>query len=653
MTSPNSDLNAELAARLEQLDQHHRRRRLRRLESEADFLSNDYLGLSRHPELVVAIERELRAHGAGGRASRLLAGGSASHERAERLSAEWLGAEAGLLFPSGYQANVGLLQGLAERGDALFSDALCHASLIDGARLSRASVQVHRHFDLEELDWRLSRSGAARRRWVLTEGVFSMDGDLAPIAELLELCDRHDASLIVDEAHSVGLLGDHGAGAVSAAASAGADLSRLAARLVAGGKALGVGGACVVSSGVVRDWLINRSRAFIFSTAPPTALPAGFARAIELAAEAREERRRCLANAAIIARSVDAPEPAAAIVPWILGSDADALEAAADLERAGIAALAVRPPTVPEGTSRVRLVANADQSRGDLERLGRAVDGVRRSLLSGREARAECTPGAQAPLSPRSPSHHSEAALAETPPPKATAPVDSPSTTTAEALAPVVVVVGTDTGIGKTVSSAALLRAALNRGPARYWKPVQTGDDDDTREVGRLSGAPPEALAGPVRHFPLPASPHEAAAAAGEEITVAQLDERLLELRVASATPLLIELAGGLLVPYRLDASQADWLQNHGLEVVLIARSGLGTLNHTSLTLEALRQRKLRIRGLLLVGEPHPSNRDTLARLNPGLAIFELPILGEADQAPTADHITAWVAGQELNALLP
>jgi 8-amino-7-oxononanoate synthase len=669
--SGGSDPRADWSARLAELEARDRRRRLREQPQGDDFLSSDYLGLTRHPELRAAINRALREEGAGGRASRLLAGGGEAHRHAERAAAEWLGEPAALLFPSGYQANLGLLQAVAEPGDLLLSDELCHASLIDGARLSRAQVQVYRHVDLDELDWWLGRSRAARRRWVLTEGVFSMDGDVAPIAELLELCARRDAHLLVDEAHAAGLLGPRGAGATAAAIEAGADCSHLAARVLTGGKALGVGGACLVGSLELRDWLVNRSRAFIYSTAPPTALAAGFARACELAAEADEARTRCLSNATVIARAVDAPAPGAAIVPWVLGSDARALAAAEHLEAAGIATLAVRPPTVPEGTARIRLVAQASQERAAFARLARAVGATREALgaVPG-AARGECsgradladltevaelaerTPGAQAPLSPRQSSPRSEAAQAD-PTPHAARPTEAPSPAKTDALASTLAVVGTDTGVGKTVTSAALLRAALDRGPARYWKPVQTGDDDDTAEVGRLSGAPPGALNGPLRHFPLPASPHEAAAAAGEEITVGRLDERLLELRAASAAPLLVELAGGLLVPYRMDATQADWLQHHRLSVVLVARSGLGTLNHTALTLEALARRDLHVRGLILVGEPHPSNRRTLERLHPDLPVFELPLLAGEGSAPEADAVAAWVRSQDLSVVLP
>src|SRR5262245_32659218 len=213
-----------------------------------DFASNDYLGLARDPRVVEAARAALAVHGAGGRASRLLGGGSPLHVACERAAAEWLGAEAALLFPSGWQANAGLVSALAGRGDAVFSDRLNHASLVDAARLSRARVFVHAHLDLEELERQLASAAGARRRLVLTEGVFSMDGDRAPLAELHALCARHDAHLVVDEAHAAGLLGPEGAGAWAAARVAAEGEARLAARVVTGGKALGVAGAFVAGS---------------------------------------------------------------------------------------------------------------------------------------------------------------------------------------------------------------------------------------------------------------------------------------------------------------------------------------------------------------------------------------------------------------------
>src|SRR5262245_585681 len=285
-----SRLDQELAAELE-------RWRARGLGRDARLLgaipgidlgSNDYLGLSRDPRVVAGARAALEEFGAGGRASRLLRGGSPLHERAEAAAAEWLGAEAALLFPSGYQANLGLVGALVGRGDAVFGDRANHASLVDAARLSRAQVFVHAHLDLAELERQLAHARGARRRLVLTEGVFSMDGDAAPLAELDELCRKHDAWLVVDEAHAAGVIGPAGAGAW-AALGARADV-RLAARVVTGGKALGVAGAFVTGSRMLREQLVNHARTFLFTTAPPPAIAGGLVAAIELARAADAER---------------------------------------------------------------------------------------------------------------------------------------------------------------------------------------------------------------------------------------------------------------------------------------------------------------------------------------------------------------------------
>ena len=568
--------------------------------AELDFVSNDYLGLARHPRVVAAARLALDEHGAGGRASRLLGGGSPLHEKAERAAAEWLGAEAALLFPSGYQANIGLIGALAGRGDALFSDAANHASLIDGARLSGARVFVHAHLDLEELERLLERAREARRRIVLTEGVFSMDGDAAALAELDELCARHDAWLVVDEAHAAGLLGPQGAGAWAALERSGP--ARLAARVVTGGKALGAGGAFVAGSARLVQTLVNRARSFVFTTAPPPALAGALLAAIEECRRADAERARTLGLARELARRLGAREPAGAIVPYPAGEPARALELAATLRARGFAVAAVRPPSVPEGGSLLRLVCHATNSESALDELARFL-------------------------------------VEQGPPPRPRAlPEDA---------ARVLFVAGTDTGVGKTLVAALLLRAARSAGKAAYWKPVQTGTESDTRTVGTLTDARPHELLPPAWTLELPASPHEAARHAGTEIDPARLEKGLEGLRRALlGTQLVVELAGGLLVPYRSaprTATQADWLERAHLPLVLVARSGLGTLNHTLLSLEALRARHLEPRALFLVGEPHASNRATLAELG-GVPIFEVPPLAPLSNAT----LDGWLARNDL-----
>ncbi len=563
-----------------------------------DFGSNDYLGLSRDPELARALAAAVE-FGVGGRASRLLAGGSPLHEESEAALAAWVGAEAALLFPSGFQANVGLVGALVGRGDAVLSDRLNHASLIDGARLSRAHVLVHEHCDVGDLDRALRRARSARRRLVLTEGVFSMTGDLAPLAEIDALCRRHDAWLVVDEAHAAGLLGEQGAGAWAAADVRGEH--RLCARVVTCGKSLGVAGAFVAGSATMRAQLIHAARSFLFSTAPPPPVAGALVAAIARCRAADDLRARALANACRLALLLGLPAPAAAIVPVVVGDSAGALALSERLRAAGFYAPAVRPPTVSPEAAGIRVVCRADHTEHQVDALA--------ALLAERGG-PPCAPAAAA-------------------------------------RAAVTCVAGTDTGVGKTVVSALLLRAAQRLGPARYWKPLQTGDDDDRAVVRELSGAPEATLLENHAHFRLPASPHEAAAAAGARVDPDALHLDFERHREAAADRLLVEFAGGLHVPVdmRPPLLQLDWLVRMRADVVLVARSGLGTLNHTLLSLESLRARGVHPRALFLVGAPHASNVATLRQLAGIELVFELPPVDPL----SAESLDAWLARNDVS----
>ena len=338
----------------------------------ADFGSNDYLGLATDPRIVEAVVEATKTYGVGGRSARLLRGGCLLHERAEAAAAAWLGAEAALLFPSGYQANLGLVGALVGRGDAVVSDRDNHASLIDAARLSRARTLVHAHNDLDDLERALRSAAGARRRLVLTEGVFSMGGDTAPLAAIEELCRRYDAWMVVDEAHSAGLLGPDGAGAWASVSNNVTD-SRVCARIVTGGKALGVAGAFVVGSDSLRQVLIHKARSFLFTTAPPPALAAGLLAAIACCRGADHQRSAVLGLARSLAERLDLPEPDAAIVPVPVGGAEDAVALAKTLEQRGFYAPAVRPPTVPPGESRLRVVCHADHRPEQIAELARVV----------------------------------------------------------------------------------------------------------------------------------------------------------------------------------------------------------------------------------------------------------------------------------------
>jgi 8-amino-7-oxononanoate synthase len=605
----NDDLRDHLARELAQQDALGLRRELTgRGDGLADFTTNDVLGLARDPAIAAAVADAARTHGAGTAASRLLGGDHALHRAAERACAEWLGAESALLFPSGFQANLGLLQAFAEPGVLFVSDAANHASIVDGCRMARAArahVVVTPHRDVAAVERALANAESAPRRFVVTESVFSMDGDRAPIEALLDVCERHDAHLFVDEAHAVGLLGPAGAGVVAELAERGVDVSRVAARLVTGGKALGQSGAFVVGDTTLRAWLIQRARSLMFTTAPPPSLAAGLIAAIQRARAADAERTTVLRSARRLAAAMDLPEPDAAIVPFVVGSSERALELAERARAAGLDVRAVRHPTVPRGTERLRFVLHAFNTDDEIDRLVSLLRDAARPAASSTAAR----------------SGRSRA----------------------------IVVVGTDTNIGKTVVSALLMRHARARGNARYFKPVQTGTDSDTRTVAELAGLARHEWVTPLHELPLPASPHEAAAAAGTSLDPEALLRGIDRVRTeAHDAALVIELAGGLRVPYTLRFDQGDLLERAALPLVLVARSGLGTLNHTQLTLEALRRRHLEPRALFLVGEPHSSNAATLRVLAHVEHVYEVPQFRRLD----TEALDAWLAQNDLEPVL-
>lgn len=342
-----------------------------------NFASNDYLNLTSDPRLISAARRATRRWGAGAGASALIVGHLPPLRRLERDLAAWQGSEAALVTSSGYGANLAAVSALAHRGDAVFSDELNHASVIDGSRLSRAAVRVYRHGDVYHLKELLRTAGAsARRRLILTDSVFSMDGDLAPLPELLELARRHDCLLIVDDAHATGVLGAHGRGAVELLLGDDA-LAAHADRLVKVGtlsKALGSQGGFVCGSRKVIEYLVNKARPYIFSTAlaPPAAAAAR--RAIAIVAAEPEPRRQLLHLADLLRgklRAIGLPETSSRcpIVPVIVGEAARAVEMSQRLEEHGLLVPAIRPPSVPEGTSRLRISLTAGHGEEDVLRL--------------------------------------------------------------------------------------------------------------------------------------------------------------------------------------------------------------------------------------------------------------------------------------------
>lgn len=362
MSDPLKYLEAELA----QLE----RRELLREPPEPfapgmrSFCSNDYLGLAAEPP---------PAAPAGSGASRLIAGERVEHRELERGLASWTGAEAALVFSSGYAANVGVLSALASAGDLVVSDALNHASIIDGARLSRARVAVVPHLDLVAVRAAL-RTREQGRAWVVVESYYSMDADGPDLAALRQICDEAGAALVVDEAHAFGVLGPGGRGRC---AEAGIRPDVLIGTL---GKALGSQGAFVAGRAALKAWLWNRARSFVFSTGLSPASSAAASRSLAYLAEHPELPARVVSLAGRLRSRLEAGGVRAAgfghVVPIVIGDPREAMDAAAAIRAAGVAVHAVRPPTVPEGTSRIRLTVTAAHEPSDVDEAADAVLGV-------------------------------------------------------------------------------------------------------------------------------------------------------------------------------------------------------------------------------------------------------------------------------------
>ena len=328
--------------------------------------SNNYLGLADHPRVREAAAEAAMRYGAGSGASRLVSGNMTIHRRLEDRLADFKRSDACVLFGSGYLANAGVVSALAREGDVVFSDALNHASIIDGCRLARAETFVYHHCDVDHLEWGL-RQAEGRGSLIVTDGVFSMDGDVAPLERIVELARRYDARVMVDDAHGMGALGPDGRGAV-AAAGLEDDVDVIVGTL---GKALGSYGAYVCCDTGMARYLINTARTLIFSTAlPPPAAAAAIA-ALELLREQPRRVEKLQRNAAVLREALaeeDLPVPASTtqILPVIVGDAGDAVRASERALEEGVFAQAIRPPTVPPGTSRLRLAVMASHTKSEL-----------------------------------------------------------------------------------------------------------------------------------------------------------------------------------------------------------------------------------------------------------------------------------------------
>jgi len=343
-------------------------------EEYINFSSNDYLGLANHPDLIRASQRAMEKFGFGSGASRLLCGGSSLHEELEKKTAKFKGTESALIFNSGYAANTGIIPAIAGEGDAIFSDELNHASIIDGCRLSRAKTYVYKHKDTEQLE-RFLKMSDGKQKIVVTDSVFSMDGDIAPLKRIHEICKEHNAILYIDDAHATGVLGN-GKGALS---YLGIKPYPWIIQMGTFSKALGTFGAFVTGSKDTIDWIINTARSFIFSTAlPPCVIGASIA-SLDLVEKNSSLIDRLWANRDKTVKGMsklgynltDSETP---IIPLKSETVEDALEMSRYLFKKGIVVPAIRPPTVKE--PRIRITVTAAHTDEDIEKLIKALDSL-------------------------------------------------------------------------------------------------------------------------------------------------------------------------------------------------------------------------------------------------------------------------------------
>ena len=347
--------------------------------------SNNYLGLADHPRVCGAAAEAAKRWGVGAGASRLISGTMTVHRRLEERLAAFAGRQSCLLFGSGYLANLGVIGALAGRGDTVFSDELNHASIVDGCRLSRAEVVVYRHADVEHLLWSMRRhSGRGKThggRLIVTDSVFSMDGDVAPLAEIVELAHSTGARVAVDEAHAIGTYGPGGRGVLAQEGLEG-EVDAIVGTL---GKALGSYGAYVCADEEMVRYLLNTARSFIYSTAPPPPAIAGALAALELLQERPHRVQRLCANARTLRRALASEgfavlEGDMHIVPLVIGDERDTLRLCQEAIEHGVFAQAIRPPTVPAGTSRLRLATMASHTATDMRMAAEVLAAAARKL---------------------------------------------------------------------------------------------------------------------------------------------------------------------------------------------------------------------------------------------------------------------------------
>jgi 8-amino-7-oxononanoate synthase len=337
------------------------------------FCSNDYLGLAGNPQLISSLRQGAALWGVGAGAAHLVSGHFAPHHELEQQLATFVGKPAALLFSTGYMANIGAVQALAGKGDTVFADKLNHASLNDAMQLSRAVAKRYRHGEMTQLGQLLAQARSGRKL-VITDAVFSMDGDLAPLPELLDLCERHDAWLLVDDAHGFGVLGEKGRGSLS---HFGLDSPRII-YMATLGKAAGVFGAFVAGEQTVIETLVNHAHSYVYTTATPPALAVALQQSLGLVEKGDALRGHLQVLVAGLREGLKGLPwqlmcSETAIQPLLVGDNRSALELSEQLRERGIWVAAIRPPTVPQGTARLRITLSAAHSEQDVEQLVEAL----------------------------------------------------------------------------------------------------------------------------------------------------------------------------------------------------------------------------------------------------------------------------------------
>ena len=550
-------------------------RRLLDLPQGIDLTSNDTLSLKNDTRLLQAAHEAGQTFGVGSGGSRLLRGNHNVHEQVEKQCAQLMGLESTLLLTSGWHAVMAFTSAFVNKNDVVLSDALNHASLVDAIRSSGAQKQIYKHLDLVDLKRQAQkiRKWHDGKVWLFTESYFSMDADLAPLNEILAIAEEFNIHLFVDHAHATGIFSE-----------AIFEHPRIMGHLLGGGKALGAAGAFLGLHQPSREWVINQGRAFVFTTGV-SPLIAGVLKGALTILEEEPERINQVHNNADYLRSQLHQETdlkavgTGPIVPIVIGDTAETLRLASLCQEQGFDIRAIRPPTVPQKSSRLRVMCHANHKQEDYDQLVALLKETRAQTITFEDA-----------ILPQG-----------------------------------LVVAGTDTDAGKTLVSALLQNAFRKRNiESTYIKPVQTGDICDSETVGALSQSDCVHAQSPLFHFELPASIDQAALAENKTLSLQEVVSKTRHvLQETKAFPAL-ELAGGIKVPLNDTEDQMDVLKALQLPVVLCAKSGLGTLNHTFLTVELLKRFGIDVLALFLVGAPHKANRLTLQKRLKHLPIYEL-----------------------------